>query len=160
MEHHKIRTLVYLFKEDKVLLAMKKRGFGAGKLNGVGGKLEEGETILQAAVRETQEEIGVDLKEENLKKVAVINFKFLEESGNVKEEQDVHVFFANEFSGEPTETEEMKPEWFLISEAPYDKMWEDDQHWLPLAFSGRTLEARAEFTPENKIKSFSFTYTN
>lgn len=160
MEHHKIRTLVYLFKEDKVLLAMKKRGFGAGKLNGVGGKLEEGETILQAAVRETQEEVGVDLKEENLKKVAVINFKFLEESGNVKEEQDVHVFFTHEFSGEPTETEEMRPEWFLISEAPYDKMWEDDQHWLPLAFSGRTLEAKAEFTPENKIKTFSFTYTN
>ena len=160
MEHHKIRTLVYLFKEDKMLLAMKKRGFGAGKLNGVGGKLEQGETILQAAVRETKEEIGVDIKEEDLKKVAVINFKFLEDSGSIKEEQDVHVFFTHEFSGEPTETEEMKPEWFSVNEAPYEKMWEDDKHWLPLAFSGRTLEAKAEFTPENKIKSFSFTYTN
>ena len=160
MERHKIRTLVYLFKENKVLLAMKKRGFGVGKLNGVGGKLEPGETILQAAVRETREEIDVALEEADLKKVAVINFKFLEESGGVKEEQDVHVFFAHKFSGEPTETEEMKPEWFLISEAPFEKMWEDDKHWLPLTLAGRTLKARAEFTPENKIKTFSFTYTN
>lgn len=160
MEQHTIRTLVYVFKEDKILLAMKKRGFGAGKLNGVGGKLEIGETVLQAAVRETREEVNLTLKEEDLKQVAVINFHFIDETGGLKEEQNVHVFFTHKFDGEPTETEEMKPEWFTVSEAPFEKMWEDDIHWLPLALKGRTLEAQFQFTPTNKIQKFSITYTN
>lgn len=53
------RTLLFLIKDDHVLLAMKKRGFGAGNWNGVGGKIEAGESIEQALVRECQEEIGV-----------------------------------------------------------------------------------------------------
>ena len=55
-------------KKDKVLLAMKKRGFGAGKWNGVGGKVKDGETIKQAAIRE--QESGVTLQ--SLEKVAVL----------------------------------------------------------------------------------------
>jgi len=52
-------TLLFLIKDDQILLAMKKRGFGAGRFNGVGGKVEPGETIEQALIRESQEEINV-----------------------------------------------------------------------------------------------------
>lgn len=52
-------TICLLIKDDQVLLALKKRGFGEGKWNGVGGKVKDGETIEQTAIRETQEEIGV-----------------------------------------------------------------------------------------------------
>ena len=52
-------TLCLLRKENKILLAMKKRGFGTGKYNGVGGKIENGETLNEAMIRETKEEIGV-----------------------------------------------------------------------------------------------------
>ena len=51
-------TLIYIFKGNQVLMAMKKRGYGVGKLCGPGGKLQDGETPLQAAIRETEEEIG------------------------------------------------------------------------------------------------------
>ena len=54
-------TLIILKKDDEILLGLKKRGFGKGRLNGVGGKLEPGETIEEAAIRETEEEIGVNL---------------------------------------------------------------------------------------------------
>ncbi len=47
----KLYTLVFLVDDDRVLLGMKKRGFGAGKWNGFGGKVEPGETIEEAAIR-------------------------------------------------------------------------------------------------------------
>ena len=46
--------LVIVNQDSKVLLGMKKRGFGTGFYNGFGGKVEPGETILEAAVREVQ----------------------------------------------------------------------------------------------------------
>jgi len=64
-------------EEKELLLAMKKRGFGIGKWNGVGGKfdLEKGDKdVVDAARRETEEEIGV--KVESMEKVAVLNFNF------------------------------------------------------------------------------------
>ena len=48
----KVLTLVFLRREGEVLLGMKKRGFGEGKWNGFGGKVEAGETIVEAAARE------------------------------------------------------------------------------------------------------------
>ena len=67
-------TLCFLTKDKKVLLAMKKRGFGNGRWNGVGGKLNAGETIRQAAIREAKEEIGVTVWQ--MEKVAVLDFYF------------------------------------------------------------------------------------
>ena len=52
-------TLVFVIKGDRILLIRKKRGLGAGKVNGPGGRLEAGETFGQCAVREVQEELGV-----------------------------------------------------------------------------------------------------
>ena len=52
-------TLMLLRKNDEILLAMKKRGFGVGKFNGVGGKLIIGETPEMAMLRETKEEMGL-----------------------------------------------------------------------------------------------------
>ena len=71
-------TLVFLVNDDtqELLLAMKKRGFGVGKLNGVGGKVQAGETIEAAAVREAQEEALVRIQEKDLVKVAELAFHF------------------------------------------------------------------------------------
>ena len=52
-------TLCLLRRNEEILLAMKKRGFGEGKYNGVGGKIEGTETPEAAMLRETKEEIGV-----------------------------------------------------------------------------------------------------
>lgn len=52
MENKKILTLCIIHQENKVLIGMKKRGFGEGRWNGFGGKVQENETIEEAAKRE------------------------------------------------------------------------------------------------------------
>ena len=48
---NKVLTLVFIRRQGEILLGYKKRGFGAGKWNGFGGKVEAGETIEEAAER-------------------------------------------------------------------------------------------------------------
>lgn len=133
-------TLVFLRRNDEVLLAMKKRGFGVGKWNGVGGKLELGETVEQALVREAEEEIGVTLT--RYEKVAKIIFD--EHVNGEPTFMHVHVYLAGEWQGEPSESEEMYPQWFKQGDIPYDVMWSDDEYWLPVVLDGKKLQA--EFT--------------
>ena len=138
-------TLCFLInhKENKILLGMKKRGFGSGKYNGFGGKPNIGETIEDAAIRELAEESGVQIKKEQMKKHAELSFKF----ANKKEwDQTVHVFVSHTWTGSPIETDEMKPEWFATDKIPFAHMWEDDKHWLPLVLSGKFV--KGEFTFE------------
>ena len=52
-------TLLFLRRGNEILLARKKRGFGKGKYNGVGGKLKKGESPEMAMVREAREEISI-----------------------------------------------------------------------------------------------------
>lgn len=136
-------TLCLLIRQDQnkeeVLLAMKKRGFGVGKWNGVGGKIDfqKGDkNMVDAARRETEEEIGIKIKE--LEKVAILNFTF---PYNQDWDQAVHVFLAKNWQGEPRESEEMSPRWFKIPDIPYDKMWDDDKFWLPHILKGEKLKA-------------------
>ena len=140
----RLNTLVFLIDRGnkEILLAMKKRGFGAGKLNGLGGKVAEGESIPAAAVREVKEEAQVTVEEKDLVKVAQIFFYFKEHPDwNI----DCRVFFAEHFKGEPTETEEMAPEWFDFEAIPYERMWTDDKYWLPRVLAGEYLTAEFHF---------------
>ncbi len=141
-------TLLFLLKDDEVLLAMKKRGFGAGLYNGVGGKLDPGETIEQAAVRECQEEVTVTPR--NIQKVAELNFVFAE-SKPPQPDMYVTTFIATEWDGEPTETEEMSPKWFKLAEIPYEDMWEDDPYWLPQVLGGKKVIGDFSFNAQNKL---------
>lgn len=133
-------TLVFLRRGSELLLAMKKRGFGEGRWNGVGGKLEAGETVEQALVRETQEEINVTL--ESYHKVAYIEFD--EMYKGIATTMNVHVYIADKWLGEPSESEEMRPQWFSVDTLPYADMWPDDEYWLPLVLAGKKV--RAQFT--------------
>ena len=140
-------TLLFLLKDSEILLAMKKRGFGAGRWNGVGGKSEANETIVQTAIRECQEEIGV--KPVRLQHVATLNFYFPKSKSDW--DQQVSVFTSYKWQGEPTETEEMKPAWFSINTIPYDAMWPDDIIWLPEILSGKLLEAEFTFDDTDAV---------
>jgi len=134
---------------EELLLAMKKRGFGKGKWNGVGGKedSEKGDiNIVGTAVRETEEEIGVKIKK--MEKVAVLSFYFPYKKGW---DQDVHVFLVRDWQGEPVESEEALPKWFKTNDIPYNEMWDDDKHWLPKILQGKKLKAKFTFSPGEKI---------
>lgn len=133
-------TLLFLVDKEQVLLAIKKRGFGQGRYNGVGGKLDPGETVEEALVRECQEEISVTPTQ--YEKVADITFHEFHEGQPAA--MHVHVFLASEWQGEPTESEEMAPRWFQKAELPLDQMWSDDPYWLPQVLDGMKLTA--EFT--------------
>lgn len=148
-------SLCLLIRENdgdrEILLAMKKRGFGKGRWNGVGGKPdpEKGETVFDSAIRETEEEIGVKIKA--LEKIAIMDFFFPEIPKEKDFDQQVHTFLVKEWEGEPIETEEMKPQWFKIEEIPYDEMWDDDKYWLPHILEDKKLKAEFHFDKKDRI---------
>lgn len=145
----KVCTLVFLIKEGQILLAMKKRGFGANRYNGVGGKLEPNESMEAALVREAQEEIGV--RPVNFWKVAEHEFTQME--GSAPWRMYVHVYLCDKWEGTPIETEEMRPEWFGIEDIPYYEMWQGDEYWLPQVLSGSKVNGRYIFDQNDTLLS-------
>lgn len=139
-------TLCLIVKDGRILLGMKKRGFGVGRWNGFGGKLHDGESIEDATLRETFEECGVTVQ--TMEKVGIHEFEFEKERGEILE---VHVFRADTFSGEPTETEEMRPQWFTIDAIPYDEMWPDDIHWMPVFLARRKFRTKFLFGENDTV---------
>ena len=137
-------TLCLLKKDNKILLAMKKRGFGEGKYNGIGGKIENGETPEEAMIRETKEEINVTPTK--YEKIGFLEFD--EYYKGKKEKVAFHLYIVNEWIGNPTESEEMNPTWFDIKDIPYDKMFPDDKYWLPFILNGKKIRAYFNFDEE------------
>lgn len=128
-------TLLFILKDNKILLAQKKRGFGAGLYNGVGGKVEIGETIADGVIRETKEELNITPL--NIQKRAEIDFD--EYVNGEHAIVNMHIFTATDFEGEPQESNEVSPTWFDISKIPYSKMFPDDYFWLPEILKGNNV---------------------
>lgn len=137
-------TLLFVVREGRILLIEKKRGLGAGKLNGAGGKLDPGETPLEAAVREFEEELGA----RPLDPVHVGQVAFAVTEG---EGIQIHVFRSEEMEGVPVETDEAVPFWAPLDDVPYDRMWEDDRYWLPLVIEGRTFDVKTLFDGDRML---------
>lgn len=138
-------TLLFLRRDGQILLAMKKRGFGVGKWNGVGGKADPGETPEQAAIRECEEEVNVTPL--NPKLVGELHFFDLPEV-----EHYCYIYTATEWKGEPQETEEMRPQWFSVEEVPYATMWPDDIYWLPKLIANVPFKGRVVIENDNILE--------
>lgn len=161
----------------EVLLGEKKRGFGMGKWNGFGGKVDPGDaSIVAAAAREIQEEANVTVHEHDLDPRGVLLFTF--EGGKEVlvrrllyvllvintcshthvvilwhaimqlQLQEVHVFLTAKFAGEPSESEEMNPKWYAVGDIPFDKMWADDHIWLPHVLAGKSVDGVFHFSSD------------
>lgn len=128
-------TLVFAVRGDDVLLIRKRRGLGAGKVNGPGGRLEPDESPLAGAVREVREEVCALPR--GLARAGRNRFQFADGYAT-----DVHVFRASRLEGEPAPTAEADPFWSPVSRVPYAEMWEDDALWLPHLFAGRPFSGR------------------
>jgi 8-oxo-dGTP diphosphatase len=122
----------------EVLLGLKKRGFGTGRIVGPGGHVEPGETTAQAAVREVHEETGVRVELADLRESGLVTFRFPARAGW---DLSVAVFSAERFDGEAAESDEIAPRWYPISDLPLDGMWADARHWLPRMLAGEYLHA-------------------
>ena len=137
-------NLCFIVKDGSVLLILKKRGLGAGKVNGPGGKIEPGETALESAIREVQEEIGVTPLE--IEDRGVLHFQFADGYS-----LECAVFLANDLDGEPVETIEAAPFWVKVEAVPYDEMWADDRHWLPEVLAGKSFRGWFEFDGDTML---------
>ncbi len=137
-------TLLFVIRNGRILLIRKKRGLGAGKINGPGGRLESGETPLECAIRETREELLIN----------PVDVRFAGELFFHAEDMPrIHgyVYTATDFEGTPTETEEADPVWFPVHAIPWSEMWDDDIHWLPRVISGEVVQGRFIFEGESLI---------
>jgi 8-oxo-dGTP diphosphatase len=137
-------NLCFIVKDGRVLLIRKKRGLGAGKVNGPGGKIEPGETALESAIREVQEEICVTPME--IEERGMLHFQFADGYS-----LECAVFMAGDLEGDPTETVEAAPFWVSIDAVPYDEMWADDRHWLPHVLAGGRFRGWFEFDGDTML---------
>ena len=137
-------NLCFVIRDGQILLIRKKRGLGAGKINGPGGRLEKGETALAAAIRETQEEVGVTPT--GLEQVGELYFQFLDGY-----KLHVAVFAADGCHGELCETDEATPLLCDVGKIPYGEMWEDDAHWLPLLLRRKKFRGYFVFDVERLV---------
>lgn len=136
-------TACFLFKDNKILLALKTDKIGKDCWNGYGGGIEEGESAIGAAIRELKEETsknkndGVVAIPENLEKIAIVDFHNTKSDGQTFVCR-VHFYLV------------IRPTWFEIDNLPFDQMMPADKVWLPVALSGKKIVAKAHYGPFQK----------
>lgn len=133
-------TLCFVVRDGRVLLIEKRRGLGEGWYNGPGGKLEDGETAQECAIREVREEVGIRVAADELEPAGELTFTL---DGTVH--TVCRVFRTDSFEGEPEPSSEAIPAWFAVDDVPYDQMWEDDRLWLPIVLDGRSVRGTFHF---------------
>ena len=139
-------TLVFVVRDGKILLIRKKRGLGAGKVNGPGGKIEADESAHECAVREVEEELCVTPTA-----IAIsgeLRFQFVDGYAI-----NVTVYRADDCIGEASETDEAVPMWTSVDRIPYDEMWADDRIWLPLLLARKRFSGRFVFDDDRMLAS-------
>jgi len=150
----KLFNVVFIMKKERILLGYKKRGFGEGKWNGFGGKVEKNESITASALRELKEESNLTI--DKLTRRGILYFEFQEGPQNLLK---VHVFTGDGDQIQEdllAESEEMRPKWFQIDDIPYDKMWQDDRLWFPLLLdpTGKLFFGHFRFKNSEEINDY------
>jgi 8-oxo-dGTP diphosphatase len=155
----KIATLGIIMHDGKLLLGEKKKGeIGTGMLCGPGGKLDLGETLPECLIRETREELSIELDPASLELVAYILFhkgrfrfmllnKIFNFLGWTSSMPDfgVYVYRARILFGQLVETDDMIPGLYPLDNLPFEKMYEADRHWLPRAINGEKFNADVHY---------------
>jgi 8-oxo-dGTP diphosphatase len=137
-------TLVFVFRDDEILLINKKTGLGKGKVNAPGGKIDPGETPEAGAVRECREELGITVSK--LEYCGEHRFQFVDGYSI-----HVWVYRTREFEGVPIESHEASPLWTRMDRVPYEQMWEDDRYWLPMVIRGERFQTRWIFDGDRML---------
>lgn len=152
----------------QVLLGLKKRGFGKGRVVAPGGKIEPGESPAGAAVRELFEETAVLADEASLEPAARVYFRF---PLTPAADMDCTVFLTRNFSGLAAASDELEPAWYPRGHLPLERMWDDSALWVGQILAGKRFDALVVLAqdnesvdrfstvawPENKIPSQSAT---
>lgn len=131
--------------DGQVLLGLKRRGFGQGKVVGLGGKIEPGEDLRSAAVRELYEESGLLADPGRLELAARLTFHF---PSYPAWNHRMHVFIVRAWRGEIAESDEITPQWHPLAALPLGQMWDDGRLWLPRVLAGERLAMTCVYGPD------------
>jgi 8-oxo-dGTP diphosphatase len=131
----------------EVLLGHKKTGLGTGKIVGLGGHVEPGESPVEAAAREAKEESGIRVTPGSLLLAARVTFLF---PAHPAWDMNTEIFTTADWVGQPAETEEIRPAWFPVTALPFGQMWDDAPHWLPRVLAGERLRATFSYKADNE----------
>jgi len=131
----------------EVLLGRKKTGLGTGKIVGLGGHVEPGESAAEAAAREAKEESGICVTQGSLALAAHVTFLF---PAHPSWDMYAEIFTTTDWAGEPAETQEIRPQWFPVAALPFDQMWDDAPRWLPRVLAGERLRATFSYADDNE----------
>ncbi|MDP8221203.1 MAG: 8-oxo-dGTP diphosphatase [Candidatus Stygibacter frigidus] len=144
----KLATLCYLKKNNETLMLYRCKKPGdthIGKWNGLGGKVEAGETPEQCAIREVQEESGLTVTD--LKLHGVITFPMFDGI----DDWYVFVFTMTEFEGEMIESPEGELDWIPDDKLMELNLWEGDRIFLPWIQGGRFFSAKFNYITKKLI---------
>jgi len=142
----KLATLCYLMHEGKTLMLYrnkKENDYHEGKWNGLGGKLEKGETPEECAIREVYEESGLKVSQPKMK--GLITFPMFDG----KDDWYVWVFVFNKFEGKIIDSPEGELEWIPNDKLTKLNLWDGDKHFIPWLFEENCFSAK--FIYENGI---------
>jgi 8-oxo-dGTP diphosphatase len=150
-------TLCFLLRDtpsgaSEVLLGLKKTGFGVGKIVGLGGHVEPGESDAEAVCREVHEEAGVTVLQEDLRDAGMVEFVF---PARPEWNMSTRLFTTRRWQGEPSESPEIAPEWFDTSSLPVERMWQDADHWLPVVLDDGAVDIVVTLNPDNETVASS-----
>jgi len=150
----KLATLCYVMKDDKTLMLYrnkKENDYHEGKWNGLGGKLEQGETPEECAIREVYEESGLRVSEPEMK--GLITFPMFDGINDWY----VWVFVFKKFEGEQIDSPEGTLEWIDNRKLTELNLWDGDKIFIPWLFEDKCFSAK--FIYENgEYKSYSVNF--
>lgn len=130
--------------DDCVLLGEKLTGFGTGRVVAPGGHIEPGESALDGAVRETQEETGLIVSDAHW--CASFTFEF---PAHPRWNLALDVFTSRVYDGALTASSELRSWWCPVTELPLARMWDDDHYWLPRVLAGERLRGTFVYAADN-----------
>lgn len=150
MAELKIKNLCYLINSNgEILLQYKSRGFGLGKWNGPGGKVEKGENSVEAVIREIKEETGFDIINPEMMAELEFFYQDHEDWDNL-----THVYLVRNYFGEMKIGDEGELRWFSPEEIPFDQMWDDDRHWLKEVLAGKYVKMKFYFNNQGELLNY------
>jgi 8-oxo-dGTP diphosphatase/2-hydroxy-dATP diphosphatase len=150
MKQHSVLCLV--IQDEKILLGLRKKDPRKSTWSGYGGKVEQGESVLEAAKRELFEEAGI--RALAVDAAGIITFS----SPKYKDNHVMHLFWVSKFSGKPKETNEMFPQWFHLSKIPYKKMSVTDTHWMPPLLKGQRITGHFDMSERYEIQDVDMVF--